>query len=283
MRGTHVVAAFVGTMAAMLTGIAWAAAPKGKTAATPAEVRRGGIGFVVKSVKVTARDTEEPPFPAQERTPGHGTLQASWPVAKSEAPEWKKWNAAVFNVTQELVNSYAKDEKDPGQRRPDGWVPDAIANLELDATAHLPGVNGNLVSTRIDEEIEMHGGAHPVEKWIYYHWLLKEGRELQAGDVFSPDDAWKAFVTKQCDIGLHKQPNINSYLWKDDGQFTRGEYTKGLAETIQTPRNWKIGPQGLTVVFPEYAVSPRVATPDGVTISWNDLRPYLASGFEPPK
>src|SRR6202044_248524 len=131
MRGVHAGMALMTTMAAMGMGIAWAAAPKAETAGTPVRVHRGGMTFVIKSLKVMVPDTERAPYPEQEENPGYGTLDASWPMAKSDAPEWQKWNDAVLHATQELVNSYATADRKQTTRRPDGWKPDAIADLEL--------------------------------------------------------------------------------------------------------------------------------------------------------
>jgi Protein of unknown function (DUF3298) len=266
---------WVGVVCVMAMGSAamWAGAPKSKMTV---ERIQGGVAFVRSSVTLTAADTRPVTSPSMDETAGKGTLKASWPQAQNESPEWKAWNVAVFHATQLVAAEGFQGKAQSADA--DGWSRLAVADTEAEVTARVKHVDERFVTTKIENDLFEHDFAHPGESWIYFHWLLKEQRELQAADVFAVGSGWESVVDKDCRAGLSATMPAGS--WPQTWQGA--ELDKGLKTTIATPRNWVIGAKGLTIVFPEYAVAPRVAHPKNVTVSWTELKPFLAKGFVPP-
>jgi len=128
-----------------------------------------------------------------------------------------------------------------------------------------------------------HGAAHPSEIWKNFHWLLKENREMLAGDVFRTDTPWKAALAQRCWAGLKEQ-------FPTAGTFSISSARDGaLLEVVSNTGNWEIKKDGLLISFPEGSVAPRtvegvtggVTGVKGVNIPWTALKAYVLPGFDP--
>jgi hypothetical protein len=111
--------------------------------------------------------------------------------------------------------------------------------------------------------------------------MLKEKRELRAGDVFRHGSGWDAFMQKRCDSYLHKQLDYDGNNYEDFE--APGEMAKTLHGIVTEPRNWQLDSNGLTIIFQDYAVACHACRPPPVTISWAELKPFIQPGFVIPK
>ena len=120
-----------------------------------------------------------------------------------------------------------------------------------------------------------HGAAHPSEIWKNFHWLLKENREMAAGDVFRTDTPWNAALAQRCWAGLKEQFPQPATL------FINSARDKALLEIVSNIGNWEIKKEGLLISFPEYSVAPRITGVKEVNIPWVVLKAYVLAGFDP--
>jgi uncharacterized protein len=239
-------------------------------------VHQGGVVFVMRDITLLSPDSaaDKANMPAgEEENPGFGTLNASWPQAIGPkevvaTPEWRAWNTAVERAAQ----SMATNEKPEQNSR---WKKEWADGVEADLTATLQNVGQGRVSVHLENDIMGHGAAHPNESWMSFHWLLKEQREMKADDVFKPGSGWKRLVDARCVAALKKQFSDQGGAYDD--------LEKNVAGVTGSPRNWEMDGKGLTIVFPEYSVSPRVEPADPVTIPWSALQPFLSPGFIRPQ
>ncbi|HKQ09879.1 MAG TPA: DUF3298 domain-containing protein [Rhizomicrobium sp.] len=107
-----------------------------------------------------------------------------------------------------------------------------------------------------------HGAAHGQYASFSLHWLVREGRELKAADIFSAQTKWQDFLRDTCFAGVK--------------HFGFVKAPKDLGNTPQEPFAWNLGKNGLTVFFSPYEVASYADGEPEVTISWDKLKPYLA-------
>jgi uncharacterized protein YecT (DUF1311 family) len=239
-------------------------------------VTKGGVTFVTRSIEVLSKDDADDPWlksPDLEQNPGYGTLEASWPQALSDAPEWKIWNAAVLAETQKMAGN-----GDPNPTHI--WQKTWAAGTDATVTATMGDVGPELVSVSIANGMMGHGAAHPNEASETFHWLLKEKRVLKVSDVFVPGSAWEKVASARCRAALKAQvgEDYQSYAGS-----TAADFAKTLHGVVAEPKNWDIDAKGITINFPEYSVTPRAEPVDGVLVSWSALKEYLAKDFVVPK
>ncbi len=236
--------------------------------------RRGGITFVGRTITRIVREEVGAVAPTQIM-PGYGTLSASWPIAASPAPEWQAWNKAVRAAALRILSPAQK----PGARDSSAdWAAEPGDDNTIDVRIEM--LSPTLITALVDGWSWR--GAHPSETSIQLNWLLKERRELQPPDLFLPASHWKSYLQSRCNRFLHRTLDSgasgNYETYEPNGQMA-----KTLREIVANPRNWQLDQHGLSIVFQDYAVAPRVAHPGPLLIPWPDLKPYLNSKFAIPE
>ena len=230
---------------------------------------RGDMKFFRRSISVAAADKEQTSFGSAD-FPGFGTVQAEFFQADSDAPQWAAWNTAVYQQAAALAGADAK---------PPAFDDSLAQDQDATLTATIEHVDGDRVSVRLENDFMGHGAAHPGEAWMHFHWLLSQQRELKATDMFTETSGWQKFVATRCYYAVKKQFEKDGF----DYLYDKTPLSKGMLDTVSSPRNWKLNATGLEVEFPEYSISPRVAPPENVVVPWAALTPYLAAGFKPSK
>lgn len=107
-----------------------------------------------------------------------------------------------------------------------------------------------------------HGAAHGQYAPYSMHWLVREGRQLKALDIFSAQTKWQDFLRNRCFDGIKHFDFIKA--------------ASELQETPVSPDAWTLDKKGLTVTFAPYEVASYADGTPQVTISWDKLKPYLA-------
>lgn len=241
--------------------------------------RRGGITFVWRTITLTVSEKlgeneySGDAGAAYEEMPGFGTLSASWPIAVSADPDWEAWNAAVESAAKSILSS---------SDSPAGTAPREFAaeEWEDDSVDVSLGVDANgMIAAFVDGWWRR--GAHPTEASVQLNWLLKERRELRPEDVFHADSGWDAVLQSGCVEYLHKQfPDLS------DADYERSnggaELPDALHEIAVDSRNWRLDEKGISIVFQDYAILPRVLHPGPIFFSWERLRPLLRPQFAIP-
>jgi len=202
-----------------------------------------------------------------EENPGFGTLRATWPESTNDTPEWKAWNKAIEAATQSLASL-------DGEKSPSGeWLKEWAAEGESEVYASVGFYSEELVTASIGIEGMGHFAGHPGGSSIEFNWLLKQKRELRPEDVFRKDSQWERIIEARCSKELQEL----------DADRLADDWEEALPKVVLDSRNWRLNVEGLTMVFPEYAVGGHVAPVSPLTIPWATLRPLLQSSFTIPE
>jgi uncharacterized protein YecT (DUF1311 family) len=238
-------------------------------------LRANGVTFVWRSTTVTVQD-DPATVPAEMRrlelNPGFGTLNAKWPQAIRDTPEWSAWNQAIVQAAQKMTVQGLKGNSQAT------WA--AVEGADIDVAVSIGMVDVQIVTATISYDYDGHG-AHPVDTSMQFNWLLKEQRELQPEDVFRPNSGWDTSILGQCENDVTRQ--LTQQMGADNASSWLADLPKALTGIIRDPRNWVLSGKGLTIPFQPYAVACYACTPNPVTVSWTALRPFLQPGFVLPK
>ena len=99
---------------------------------------------------------------------------------------------------------------------------------------------------------------------------------MKVEDMFKPGIEWAKAVYDCC-----AAQTINGHTYNDDDR--NGAFTRTLFEEfIKTPRNWGIGPRGLTFEFTDGSLG-AASDPEPLTVPWKTLQPFLQENFAIPK
>lgn len=123
-----------------------------------------------------------------------------------------------------------------------------------------------LISVRFVSSEDTLGAAHPNNSVNAVTVLMREGREVDAADVFRAGSGWEDFLTARAVAALTAD-------FVDYG-FVPPE--RDVRETATKPHLWLVNDQGLTILFPPYSFGgPHALGGAEVTIPWADLREYV--------
>jgi hypothetical protein len=142
-------------------------------------------------------------------------------------------------------------------------------------TVTVEGFNGKMISAAVVNDYDGHG-AHPTENSAQFYWMLSEQRALKPEDVFLPNSGWDTWMEKRLDSYLQQVLDSNG---NDQRQYQPGD----LPGIVTNPGDWKLEPAGFSIFFQPYQVACYACTPNPMTISWTDLKPYLQPSFVLPK
>jgi uncharacterized protein len=235
-----------------------------------------GVTFVSQSITLTARDTPDsaPPAGVSEVTHGFGTLVASWAQASSTTPQWAAWNSAVVPAIVLAANA---DEETSAK----DWNGIVQPGVDRNLAATVERANAQWVSASILDFYDGHG-AHPMENFTEFYWMLGQQRALKPEDVFLPNSGWDVWMEKRLDLYLHQaldsQSSGNYQSW-----FPQGGAATVLQGLVTNTGDWKLEPAGFSIFFQPYQVACYACTPDPLIVPWSDLKPYLQPGFVLPQ
>jgi uncharacterized protein len=229
-------------------------------------LRKGGITFVRRSIKLTASHGLDA-NPSRSRAE---EMKVSWPQTKNNTPEWRAWNTAIQAAVQSMIEQGDKRSVQEWQQDwADGW-----GNSDL--TADIEFVEAQLVTATV--EFSWDSGAHPNGRSIEFNWRLKERRELQPEDVFRAGSGWERMIESHCDMALRRQ------LGKEYADNPApGKIPKALHTIVLDPENWHLDKRGVTIVFQPYSVSCYACGASPVTIPWFLFKPILNPSFVIPQ
>ena len=137
--------------------------------------------------------------------------------------------------------------------------------------------NENLISTAWHYSQYCHGAAHgmgwgKVENLI----LHPEIHELQASDVFGPDDGWTTTFQDLAWEALQKEG------WSPPKDHEDEIKAQMLAKAIK-PDRWAFTKDGIQIGFDPYEGGSYANTPRPITISWEELKPLMTPNSIVPK
>lgn len=116
-----------------------------------------------------------------------------------------------------------------------------------------------------------HGAAHGNGGTFYLHYLPKEGRGLEASDVFT-GAGWEQ---KLLDLAV-------AQLNAAHGEWLMLDDPKDIAGAVIDPKRWSFDSDyGLTVQFQPYEVAPYVYGAPTILLSWESLEDIKANNADP--
>lgn len=167
---------------------------------------------------------------------------------------WPRIDSPVTPATQRF-NELA--------RRPDPAADELMDNT-IDYTIAFAGPA--LISVRFNTYNYAPGAAHPNGGTEALNVLMASGRPLEAGDVFRGNTGWEDFLTAKAAAGLAK-------VFADYGEPPAQNL---IRDAVTKPRLWIISRDGLSLLFPPYALGgPYALGEQEVQVPWVELRPYL--------
>lgn len=115
-----------------------------------------------------------------------------------------------------------------------------------------------------------HGAAHGNWAIEYRHYLIQEGRWMEARDLFT-GDGWEAALL---DLAVKAaEAEHGDDLMLDDTSY--------IADAITKPERWIISDSyALIIQFQPYEISSYAYGAPQVRVRWHDLEPYLVEGSE---
>jgi Protein of unknown function (DUF3298) len=254
-----------------------AQSPQGQPVPARKTLTRDGVTFVWHSTRLTAKDDpdedDRPDLHQIEKTPGYGTLIASWPQATAKTPDWIAWNSAIETAALTMAQS----QMGSGHLTDATWA--AQPGIDTSITASLNTVSKQLVTATVNAIWDSHG-AHPNHGSSEVNWLLEKQHTLKPEDVFKTGSSWAQTLQKRTDAYLHHQLDEGGQSYETFVQ--PGEMQKTLHSIVIDPQSWRLSARGLSIVFQPYAVACYACTPPPFTIPWADLKPILNPDFVTP-
>lgn len=243
-------------------------------------IKRQAVTFVMRSALLKSAD-QDGAEQNNESMPGYGSIAITWPQAAGDDAQWLAWNYAIEQAIGQLApneagrqvpldesgNVLKRLEADPASAV---WKDEWADGLNGEVKVTLGVMNPQLVTAFID--VWWWGGAHPAEDSMQLNWMLQERRELRVGDVFRAGSGWEGFLTSQCTEGLKRELTV-------DESYDPVRIREALPGVVKQPRNWRLDTRGISVVFQDYAVAPRLLHPAPILIPWPTLKPYLNPAF----
>ncbi|WIY52415.1 lysozyme inhibitor LprI family protein [Devosia sp. YIM 151766] len=115
-----------------------------------------------------------------------------------------------------------------------------------------------------------HGAAHGNWGISYRHYLIKEGRFLEAQDLFA-GAGWQEALIELALAAARLEHGDNLML--DDISY--------LSEAVVDPTRWNLSDAyALVIQFQPYEISAYAYGAPEARVRWSDLEPYLATGAE---
>jgi len=152
--------------------------------------------------------------------------------------------------------------------------PPDVADAEVDISYTLKAANKEFISVDLVGSRYEYGAPHPNEDVISFGWWVERKRALKAEDVFRPGSGWEAFLGQRCYEKLISGERVEA-LYKKDG------VRRAVVDSVKQVSNWTLDAGKFKVDFPEYSVASRAAGSFSAELGWEELKPYLAGGFNP--
>lgn len=215
----------------------------------------GGIRFYLQSKYAALKDTSNTDADYYWKV---ATYDASVPKIDGQDDLAKAFNAFIAEKSAPLSPLLGA--------KPDTSQLDETADTSVEVLVSevLPG----RISLTTSTYYFGHGAAHGGTALGNIHYLVKQGRELQASDIFKGTE-WKkkllALVKKQ--------------LVADMGENLMLDNDSIIADPITQPDRWSFSDNGLVIQFEQYEVASYADGAPTVEISWAALDGFLTDDY----
>ncbi len=145
--------------------------------------------------------------------------------------------------------------------------PSIDEGMDTAITITVESAQPNRISLRGEDSFYGHGAAHGNYTVTYPHFLTREGRALEAADIFA-GAAWPEHLAALAIEDL--KARLGEGMWND--------IDDDIAQWVTDPARWNFTDDGLEVQFQPYEVTAYAAGAPRATIAWEKLEGDLASG-----
>lgn len=114
------------------------------------------------------------------------------------------------------------------------------------------------------------GGAHGNTAVITKTYHFKTGKEIRLSDIFNPNKKYLMQITDLVRPQLTKQFEMPTFDW----------ITTGTAPVSKNYQAYLLTPSGISFIFQQYQVGPRVIGMPEVAVTWDEMKDILNTQFK---
>ena len=181
-------------------------------------------------------------------------------------PNFEKFNQAVRASVTKRVAEFKKDmEAEEGEElRPEGSM-----GSDLTIGYEIALAQDDVVSVRFDVGSYYQGAAHPNSYTDVINYDLKNGKQLNLGDLFKPGSKYLQAIATYAIAELKKQSAAAGNSLPDD------MIESGASPSAKNYQSWKITRKGLGIHFDAYQVGPYAAGAHYVLVPYANLKELI--------
>lgn len=201
-------------------------------------------------------------------SPGFGYGSLRWPQVDKPNAAQTTFNNTAKTKAASLAIGFSNT--------PNATFDTAVdASGSIDAYFTIDAANNRLINVTFTDGAYPWGAAHPTAGRTSFLWWLDRNRQLTPNDILWEDSGWQQSLVPLVIASLQSNANIKNTLWKGD------QLTKAVTSAVPDPTNWTVTSSGLSITFGQYAVGPYFIGMPQAHLTWAQLKPYLAHGFNP--
>lgn len=200
--------------------------------------------------------------------PGVGIGRFTWPQIDRPTEKQAQWNTAISRWTLQQIATREIPH-------PTSFASGVDTHSSLEITYSLRGANTQYLLIDFERFFLGYGAAHPLTQQSSYLWSFSRNREIAVTDVFNDHLNWRARLLPLVRLKLRSNREVSSMMWQG------AELNHGIEDTLNQPEQWTLTPQGLTLNFAQYQVAAYAAGMPAVTLSWQQLKPWMNPSFVP--
>jgi hypothetical protein len=181
-------------------------------------------------------------------------------------PNFEKFNQVARSLVTKRVAEFKKDmTQDQGEEpRPEGSM-----GSDLSIAYEIALAQDDLVSVWFDVGSYYQGAAHPNSYSEVINYDLKNGKQLNLGDLFNPGSKYLQAIATYAIADLKKQSKAAGDSLPDD------MLESGAAASAKNYQSWKITKKGLGIHFDAYQVGPYAAGAHYVLVPYSTLKDLI--------
>lgn len=180
-------------------------------------------------------------------------------------PNFEKFNQLVRGVVTKEVTQFKKDvQPEEGEERPEGSM-----GSDISIAYEVALAQDDLISVQFDVGSYFQGAAHPNSYTEVINYDLKNGKQLNLGDLFKPGSKFLQAIATYAIADLKKQSKEKGSELPDD------VIQSGAGASAKNYRSWKITRKGLGINFDPYQVGPYAAGAHYVFVPYANLKDVI--------
>lgn len=181
-------------------------------------------------------------------------------------PNFEKFNQLVRSSVTKKVAEFKKDvaPEEGEEPRPEGSM-----GSDLSIGYEVALAQDDLMSVQFDVGSYYQGAAHPNSYTNVINYDLKNGKQLNLGDLFKPGSKYLQAISAYAIADLKKQSKEKGNSLPDD------LIESGAGPSAKNYQSWIITKRGLGINFDPYQVGPYAAGAHYVLVPYSNLKDLI--------